>query len=161
MSVVVERLMAFGAANDAAFPPSAVGTVVGLGWATVDLERAVQELGGSLGIPAQRFTVAADAELLGARCRVASAALPDGSSLVVLEPATEGRLAATLARLGEGPAVIWLVAPEGLAAGDSGTTIAASSGRPGPFGQERLVLGGPPHGPHRLLVAPPATISTA
>jgi hypothetical protein len=158
MSVVVERLMGFGEASGAAFPPSVVGRMVALGWATVDLERAVQELGGALGIPAQRFTVAADTELLGARCRVASAALPDGSSLVVLEPATEGRLAATLARLGEGPAVIWLAAPDGLAGGDPGTAVAASSGRRGPFGQERLVLGGPAHGPHRLLVGPPGTI---
>jgi hypothetical protein len=54
--------------------------------------------------------------------------------------------------------VIWLVAPEDLAEGDPGAPIATSSEHPGPFGHERLVFGGPAHGPHRLLVGPPGTI---
>lgn len=159
MPAVVERLTAFALATAAGLPSSVTGRSVALGWATVDMERAVQELGDALGIPAHRFAVAPDTRLLGARCRVASGALPGGSSLVVLEPATEGRLAATLARLGEGPSATWLLVPGDPATGGApGEAIAASAERDGPLGPERLVLGGPAHGPHRLLVRPPGTI---
>jgi hypothetical protein len=121
------------------------GPPLALGWATVELDRAASELAGELGIPPTAFVAAFDSEILGARCRVAEAALPDGVSLAILEPASEGRIAATLARLGEGPAVVWLAVDDDIVAG-------ASAARPGPFGPERLVLGGPVHGPHRLLV---------
>ena len=140
--------------------PAVAGTPVAFGWATVELERAVFELGAALRIPVDQFVAAADDELLGARCRVANASLSGGRSLVVLEPRTEGRLAATLARVGEGPAAIWLVIADASAsvvpvrlAGPS-----TSTERAGPFGLERLLLGGPTHGPHRLLLDPPGTI---
>lgn len=171
-SAVIGRLAAFGEAAAASLPAHVAGRIIAHGWATVDLDRAVQELGEALGIPPERFTVAADAQLIGARCRVADAVLPDGSSLAILEPTTEGRLAATLARVGEGPAAVWLVAASdgsaafvagraaraGRAVDASGLPIATSSERDGPFGVERLVLGGPTHGPHRLLVGLPGTI---
>ena len=133
---------------------------VALGWATVELDRAVGELADAIGVPAGRFTDGADDELLGARCRVAHDGGVGGRSLVVLEPATEGRLAATLARHGEGPAAIWFATTEafGATGASSLATATLSSPRTGPFGIERLVLGGPIHGPHRLVVGPPGTI---
>jgi hypothetical protein len=120
---------------------------VALGWATVELDRAASELAAALGTSAADFLPAADSELLGARCRVAGGALPGRLSLAILEPATEGRLAATLARVGEGPAAVWLAAEDEIVAG-------TSAAHEGPFGPERIVLGGPIHGPHRLLVGP-------
>jgi hypothetical protein len=159
MPAVIERLTAFGLATADGLPPSVAGKTVALGWATVDMERAVREVGDALGIPADRFVVAPDTRLLGATCRMASGVLPGGAAVVVLEPATEGRLAATLARLGEGPSATWLVGPEDPAAGEGpAEAIATSAQRDGPLGPERLVLGGPAHGPHRLLVRPPGTI---
>ena len=140
------------AAREAASRPDPGGRPFAIGWATVELDRAASELASELGLPAAAFAPAPASEILGATCRVADGALPDGLSLVILEPATEGRIAATMARLGEGPAVIWSPADNEIVAG-------TSAARPGPFGPERLVLGGPVHGPHRLLVGTePGTI---
>ena len=137
---------------------------VGVGWATVELERAERELCTALGLSADDFGPATSSIALGARCRIAPGALGDALALVLVEPDTEGRLAATLARLGEGPAVVWLVV-EGCDTTDGASATDAASAtlrlsatmtaavRPGPFGLERLVLGGPIHGPHRLLVS--------
>lgn len=137
---------------------------VAVGWATVELERAERELCAALGLSADDFDPAASSIALGARCRIAPGVLGDALALALLEPETEGRLAATLARLGEGPAVVWLVAEgrearDAVAATDEAWATLRSSGvitaavRPGPLGPERLVLGGPIHGPHHLLVA--------
>ena len=140
--------------------PRLHGMPVAIGWATVELDRAVAELAEAMGVPAERFAIAGDDELLGARCRVAMGVLAEARSLVVLEPATEGRLAATLARHGEGPAVIWLAIadPSLSSAATRSTERTFSSARSGPLGIERLLLGGPIHGPHRLLVGAPGTI---
>jgi hypothetical protein len=154
----VERLDAFLAAESLA--PEVHGMPVAFGWATVELDRAVIELGTALHIPAGEFITADDDGLLGARCRVAMASLAGGQTLVVLEPSTEGRLAATLARVGEGPAAIWW-AVEDLSAPTAIARVAGaalSPERTGPLGIERLLLGGPIHGPHRLLLGPPGTI---
>ena len=96
--------------------------------------------------------------LLGCVCRVAAGILPAGGSLVLLEPDTEGRLAASLARLGEGPSVTWLRAGDPPAAVEALRTagFAVSAERDGPLGPERLIVDGPVHGPHRLLVGPSA-----
>lgn len=139
-----------------------LGPVDGLavGWATVDLERAAAELW------AGRSTAPLpDEALLGARC-LAVAPTPDGESsdgpvatgppLVLLEPTTEGRLAASLARHGEGPIALYLLVP--ARAIDRFRVVAPASGihlsRPagGPFGRAVLALDGPPSGPH-LVVA--------
>ena len=120
-----------------------------LGWATVELDRAASELARDLGFSVGAFRDAVGSEALGARCRVAAGALPDGGSLVILEPETEGRLAATLARFGEGPAVVWYTTDEAV-------TIEAATARAGPLGLERLVSGDPVHGPHRFLIGPRA-----
>lgn len=118
-----------------------------IGWATVELDRAASELAHALGISPRAFLDALDSLTLGGRCRVAADVLPGALALVILEPATEGRLAATLARFGEGPAATWYRT-------DTRVDVHASSPRPGPFGSERLVAGDPVHGPHRLLIGP-------
>jgi hypothetical protein len=155
----VQRLEAFLEAASS-LEPACDGTPVAIGWATVELERAVAELGVALRWPAGRFAVAADDLLLGARCRVAFGSLPGGLTLLVLEPSTEGRLAASLARSGEGPAAIWLTVADLPGAIDAARTPGAtlSSERAGPLGPERLLRGGSIHGPHRLLVGLPGTI---
>ena len=159
----LDRLLAFSQAATGSLPSSASVTSVGIGWATVDLERAAGELAADLGIPAARFVPGAGSEVLGARCLVVEAGLAAAIALVVLEPATEGRLAATLARVGEGPAAIWLATASDNARdrnAASGGGLATTPPRIGPFGVEALILAGPIHGPHLLLVSPPGTIHT-
>ena len=129
--------------TDRAARPSA------LGWATVELDRAARDLAAELGLAVDAFAPAAGSLALGARCRVAHGAIGGYVALAILEPATEGRLAAMLARLGEGPAVVWLVADDIAAADGPAAT-------PGPFGWERLVPGGPIRGLRWLLVGPAA-----
>lgn len=136
------------------------GHAIAVGWATVELDRAVTELAAALRIPSGRFADAPDSPSLGARCLVAADFLQGVISLAVLEPNTEGWLAATLARHDEGPAAVWL-AVEDLA--DAVAALRRAGGhlsqpQAGPFGVERLILGGSIHGPHRLLVERPGTI---
>lgn len=113
--------------------------------ATVELERALVALGASPELAAD----AVDDPLLGARV----VALDE--AIVLAEPSTEGRLAATLARHAEGVAGRYVEVPVRL---DEVARRAAAAGvaltRPatGPFGREVLVLGGPTAGPHLVLV---------
>jgi hypothetical protein len=124
-----------------------------IGWATVELDRAVAELAAELGTVPAAFLPAADSVVLGARCRVAYGVLAGGRPLAILEPDTEGRLAGSLARRGEGPVASW-----SRGAGP-GQLDAGTAARPGPFGPERLLPGGPVHGPFTLLiVGEPGTI---
>ncbi|MFM2105800.1 MAG: hypothetical protein RL338_832 [Chloroflexota bacterium] len=88
-------------AGDRADPARPV--LAGIGWATVDLERAAAAW------PDRRLHRGAPEPGLGATTLVEGGAVPGGIALVLLEPATEGRLAATLARHGEGPAVLYVV----------------------------------------------------
>jgi hypothetical protein len=117
--------------------------VIALGWATVDTERGATELAEH-----GPFERAADETILGARCVVGSPA-PGGIRLAVLEPNTEGRLAATLARHDEGPAVLWV-------AGTPPAHVPLSTVAIGPFGSECLVLGGRLGGRHLVVVGRPA-----
>ena len=139
----------------------AVEDVVGIGgvtvamlWATVDIERTLAELGreaSELGVDT----------LLGARV-VVVAGEPGGPPLAIAEPSTEGRLAARLARHGEGAAGRYVAVADGL---DRARARAASRGiavtrvGPGPFGPAMLVLLGPVTGPH-LILCDPAVPST-
>jgi hypothetical protein len=124
--------------------------VVAIGWATVEAQRAEIELGRALGDGLAPFVDAPDDVLLGARCRSAAAVSPP--FVVVLEPSTEGRLAGSLARLGEGPIAVWFSLGPGPVDG-------ASDPAEGPFGRERLVASGPRDGRHVFLLAgPPGTI---
>jgi len=124
---------------------AAPGEPIALGWATVELDRAASELAAELGISRAAFLPAVDSIVLGARCRVAYEVLPGGQPLAILEPRTEGRLAALLARRGEGPAATW-TRSAGPSAGRRGPAY------PGPFGFERLEDDGPAYGPYPLLV---------
>jgi hypothetical protein len=84
----------------AADPGLAEARLVGIGWATVELDRAVRELGAALGVDL-RPVVGPREAALGASQRVATEA-GLGFRLVLLEPDTEGPLAGLLARHGEG-----------------------------------------------------------
>ena len=110
---------------------------VGRGWATVELDRAEAEVCAALGVDL-RFAEAERSRLLGATCR--RAATPEGEWIVLLEPDTEARLAASLARHGEGWAATWEV-------GD-----ATRPGTPGPLGPEFLARDQPARGPFRLIL---------
>jgi hypothetical protein len=152
----IERARGWLAAEILAARTSGIdGRPAALGWATVDHERAVGEF-----TTVTRFAAAPATAILGASCLVARELLPDGVALALLEPDTEGRLAAALARHGEGPAVLWLSVPDldAAAAAMRLVGLSTSANRPGPFGLERLVLGGPIAGPHRLVVQPAGTI---
>ena len=131
------------------------GPVIGVGWATVELERAVGQLATALGIAPTAFIHVTASTALGAHCLVAWSALSGGVAVVVLEPSTEGRLARRLARHDEGPAVVWQATPETTSRSEP---RAADS--PGPFGPERLVppLPGRPDLIRFIVAAPPGTI---
>jgi hypothetical protein len=125
-------------------------------WATVDLDRTL----ASLGIEHGAGATVADV-LLGARVLVLPPG-PDRPSLAIAEPITEGRLAATLARHGEGPAGRYLAVADGLRmARDraAATGVAVSRVEDGPFGPSMLLLIGPVSGPHLILCEPAAVPS--
>jgi len=125
---------------------------VAIGWTTVEAERAERELSDALGAGLGTFGDAPDDGILGARCRIAAGG-PAGF-IAVLEPATEGRLAETLARLGEGPAVVWFVL-------EAAPTDRIATAADGPFGPERLVARSARDGRHVLLLEDePGTIPT-
>lgn len=107
------------------------GPSVGLGLATVDLDRTAASLVAADG--GLRFSPAEDDLALGAH--VLAATLSDGTALRLLEPATEGPLAAFLARFGEGPAVLYVAGPPAgmSAAAGEGPRIVRRAGRAGPF----------------------------
>ena len=129
--------------------------LAGLGWATVELDRAADELGMWLG---DGHGDAAGDPLLGAHARVHEAGGLPGDRVVLLEPSTEGRVAASLARDGEGPVALYLRPRDGLrewlvAARARG--LLPSARRIGPLGSSVLVLRGPTSGPHILIVDAP------
>lgn len=124
-------------------------------WATVDTDRALAEL--DAGLPAR----VADDALLGARVALI-AATSSRPALAIAEPSTEGRLAATLARHGEGPAGRYVAVADDLATARGRAAargIAVSRVGDGPFGRSMLVLLGPVSGPH-LILCDPAVPST-
>jgi hypothetical protein len=123
--------------------PGAVATepldLAAVGWATVELERAARDVGGT-------WEPAAHDRLLGA---TAWRSPQDHPATLLLEPNTEGRLAGALARHGEGPIALY------LRARDPGRVGAVLRARPGsgPFGEEWLIPGLNPAGPYLILVA--------
>ncbi len=147
-------LLARVAEVQASLPTGVHHEPIAVGWATVELDRAAMELAAELDLSTDGFRAASESVLLGARCVVANALLPGGLALALLEPSTEGRLAASLARFAEGPAVVWLAEPR-LSAELTGGRAAGGelpTGEVGPFGAERLILGGPRHGPYWLVL---------
>jgi hypothetical protein len=122
-----------------------VSPSVGRGWATVELDRAAGEL-ASLLVEGATFADAPRSALLGARCRVGRAQEEEMGArwIVLFEPDTEGRVAAFLARAGEGWAAAW----------DADDPPGRGRGVAGPLGDERLADRSAPAGPFRLrLVA--------
>lgn len=129
--------------------------LAGLGWATVELDRAADELDMWLGEAPDHDAPDASDPLLGARARVRGAGGLPGDAVVLLEPSTEGRLAASLARDGEGPAVLYLRPAAGLrawAADARSRGVTLSARRVGPLGGSVLVVAGPVAGPHLVFV---------
>ena len=125
--------------------------VVALIWRTVDVERTVD----AMGLAAEAID---DDDVLGARGLLVRP--PDGPPVAVLEPSTEGRLAAALARDDEGESGFYF-APAGGPddASEAGFTLIAE-GR-GPFGRSALVaLPGDARSTRFFVIvpAPPATI---
>jgi hypothetical protein len=119
--------------------------LLGIGWATVELERAALVVGPALGVDSNAYKDTNVDAWLGARARLARG--DDGVAMALLEPTTEGRLAAALARWGEGPIAIYLGVP--------GPAIGAT--RPGPFGASSIVHAARPWGPFVFAVAAAAT----
>lgn len=111
--------------------------LAGIGWATVEGERAICELDVLLADDVAEadpgsWTVLDRDTTFGARVWRRQTHGPSARPVVfVFEPDTEGRLAASLARFGEGVAVIYL--------GDTS------------LGPGRLVRGAKPWGPHVVL----------
>lgn len=144
-----------GSAGD---PGGGAPLVVGIGWATVELERAAEDVAAAIaagdwggGVAAAGLAPGLRDPHLGARSFVATpAADRDDPILVLLEPDTEGRIAASLARFGEGPAVLY-VAPAGDPRGAerAGGGVA---GRDGPLGAARIAPTPDASGPHLLIV---------
>jgi hypothetical protein len=142
--------------------------LAGIGWGTVELERAAEDLGNAFAaarLPAPDWAPAARDAHLGATAWVGATgwfgsegpprglADPELPAVVLLEPDTEGRLAATLARFDEGVAAIYLGAPA-----DAGGSYPMDPARigapaPGPLGIGRMVLARPAWGPHVIVVA--------
>jgi hypothetical protein len=136
--------------------------LVGVGWATVELDRAEDALGMWLGEAAGdgaagRWRDVVD-PLLGATARVRPSGGLPGDAFVLLEPNTEGRVAASLVRDDEGPCALYLRPADGLpawAAAARARGVRMSVRRAGPLGTAALVAGGPPAGPHLLVVDAP------
>jgi hypothetical protein len=129
---------AIRATTVAADPSIAALPIAAIGWATVDHERAVAELDASLAgslaeaAPPWRALPRDAAVGASARARGLGAGLPE---LLVLEPDTEGPLAASLARYGEGVAVVYVGAPTAAVGGVG-----------------RLLRGGRAWGPHVVVL---------
>ena len=133
--------------------------LAGTGWATVELDRAEEELGMWLGDategPGGGTRPDAVEPHLGAFARVRRAGGIPGDAFVLLEPSTEGRVAASLVRDNEGPCALYLGAADGLtawAAAARARGVRLGVRRSGPLGSQVLLAGGPVAGPHLLVV---------
>lgn len=147
--------------------------LAGIGWATVELERAAENLAGAFAaarLPQPDWAPAPRDAHLGATAWVGATAWfgaggpprgladPEMPAVVLLEPDTEGRLAATLARFDEGVAAIYLEAPPDAAGAPPGPypfdPARLGAPAPGPLGTGRIVLARPAWGPHIVVVNP-------
>lgn len=136
--------------------------IVGVGWATVELERAAEELAGAFtraGMPEPAWTPGPRDELLGASAWVSREWWPAGGpddppAVVLLEPDTEGRLAATLAKFGEGVGAVYVAARPGDPPGRV-DPVRLGRSSPGPLGSGRIVLARPAWGPHVIVLDRP------
>lgn len=119
------------------------------GWATVELDRAERDIAG----PATSRDLPDDV-LLGAHCRLVSFRVGE-REIILLEPATEGRIAASLARFDEGAVVVYVLVPAARLRAvlrdlrQAGLVLSAEAS--GPFGRQRIVAGGPAWGAHLCI----------
>jgi hypothetical protein len=141
---LVAAALAIRAKAAEADPELAALPVASIGWATVDHERAMAELDAALGTDAEPWVPLPRDAAMGASARVRRLGA-GGPSLVVLEPDTEGSLAASLVRFGEGVAVVYL---DAAAQGAAPATVTS-----------RRVPGGPAWGPHVVLLGDPGSAS--
>lgn len=136
-------------------------SLAGVVWATVELDRAEAELHPWLE-PSDPELGDGDAHAdphLGAHARLRRTSALPGGTLILAEPSTEGRLAASLARDGEGPCALVVRPSAGLdtwlaAARERGVQVSAR--RRGPLGPAVLLPGPTVAGPHVLVVDVPA-----
>ncbi|MFN8631608.1 MAG: hypothetical protein U0838_15205 [Chloroflexota bacterium] len=155
--LVLEPISGGGAAPSPR--PDAALTLAAVAWSTVELDRAEADLDPWLR-PADATASDGDAPAdphLGANARRRRTAALPGGTIVFAEPNTEGRLAASLARDGEGPCALYLIAAGGLAAWTADARarhVQVSAKRPGPLGLAVLVAGRTVAGPHILVVEP-------
>lgn len=129
--------------------------LVGVGWATVELNRAETELAEWLAPSGPDAVEDAVEPHLGARARCRQSDGLPGGTIVFLEPTTEGRLAASLVRDGEGPCALYLRATGGLDAWVAAARrrdVMVSARGDGPFGPSVLVPGPGVAGPHVVIV---------
>ena len=142
LAAAAESIRSAAAARD---PWLADLPIAGIGWATVELDRAARELASD------RACVAAPRDAaLGASAMRSPVQKGGPPAIVLLEPDTEGLLAAALARFGEGVLAVYL-GP--LDRADVDDTPRLGPPRPGPLGPARLVIGRPAWGPHALVLA--------
>jgi hypothetical protein len=134
-------------------PGVADDQLVAVIWATVDLERAEADLAPWLEPLAMSEPPPAlvDEPHLGARGRVRTTSALPGGRIVLLEPVTEGAVAASLARDGEGPCGLYVRGAPGAAAVATEPRLRS---RPGPFGPSVRLRTTVKAGPHLLLLSP-------
>jgi hypothetical protein len=129
--------------------PGAPAPTIARIWATVDRDRAASAAGGTADeLPPD--------ELLGAFATLIPSG-DDEAPIVLLEPSTEGILAATLVRHGEGPAGRYVAVEDGgdwdrLGPSAAAAGITLSRAAEGPFGRSRLITEPSRSGLHVVLV---------
>jgi hypothetical protein len=143
-----DRVEVDGPTGSSSDPGEAPVACVGVGVATVDTERFAAQRGWrTAGLVPDR--------VLGASASVVVGGTAGDLRFVVLEPSTEGRVAASLARWGEVPVALYLRAAAGLEAArrravSSGLRV--SSNAMGPFGRSFAMSGDAAWGPHVVIV---------
>jgi hypothetical protein len=149
-----------GQGSPADLATTGLARLVALGWATVDLDRAAAAWPGLRWLAVPRDALVGARGLQGEPVPVGedSTARRPGFRLLLLEPDTEGRIAAALARHGEGPAALYVALPAAVIAGARprlatlGVRLVRGAG---PFGPEIALAGPPPSGPTMVLLRLP------
>jgi hypothetical protein len=143
-------------------PTAAGARFLALGWATVDLDRVAAAWAGVRWAAAPRDSLVGARALLGGpdttgRDATGAGIVPQGLTVttLLLEPDTEGRLAAALARHGEGPAVLY-IGLRAVALARARTRLARLrvpvSAGPGPFGPGIAIAGTPAWSPTLIIL---------
>ena len=132
--------------------------LLGIAWSTVELDRAHSELSSWLSDtdPDASAPDGTDGHLCAMTRTRRTSALP-GGRIVLAEPSTEGRLARSLARDGEGPCALYVRPAAGLeawlrVARAAGMKVRDAKVLDGPFGASVLLPPGSPAGPFVLVV---------